>query len=1539
MPKPEQLCAQLAARALVDARRPRDLGCMAEDLPPFDAAVLVEHLSTAVNGPFRFALLGYKRPPDVRRRGVQVTNSETVANTWRNERDVARVGPLFVVVQGTDLKLKSIRSAMTVITDRDLRRLLAVEAISWSDTPARRSFWAHLTRNSDDFSVGALLQFAAVASEVVRRGNHADLAASEAQHLHLLNLLPERDFWNTAGEKKIAKALSDNAGLTERIRQLTRNDRRTVARVAEEGRDDLSRTAEMILSYHRSKRVDALRELEYSEVVKVLRPKKPARGKDTGEVTKPRPMKPDEAGLRDAIETGGKNLEDIVDGIDIGGDPDPEDDGKPIKPVEIDGAPVVPKPMNGTAQATSLCQRLTTEDLFGGVVRAPDAHDAVGCIKTLEAGEASVLEFRPLHRGDRAATIQSILERAVAVFDMPKTVVDTWQQYVAARHDLLPLRDRLVACPLVTLLIPEAHAKAERVVRTYAALMDTVQLVRETISRESPQAAQQLLAGALALDVIMLQYRGGRVALAGPLHPFHLWRYTQIATIARDHRQDLKKLTDEQLRQFTEPVVASPHLVVSHFVDHSLEKAAVFIAAGSLGYLPLYSDPDGRVASQLRAAGLVRIVEKFLRASPHASLGFEAAFIDPPSLADVLDAVLSVNRRRSRDEVVPVHVRVFRTRASPSTTEEDEDDLEELAEALRDCRGSLDVDPEPQPVGNIAPRLEARKAHYTVFFEPGNASSFRVGTDSVPRRSPLLLPRHYRYDRMEDQFTVHVSGDGEAFGEYHALLCDHLQMPRDSAIGRRSGAQAWKAEIARIGANTMWFSVVDQDVEPTFTLEGAVCLGRDLVGDRDLLTFTSYTEILDRSLQHLIEQAGLAPTDATRARTHRMFRRLGGNLLSDVVGRAAPEQSVGLLGVLAVVEWHERHSSDALLVTMDSPVAQAWILGAVEGDNRRGDMLCLRQTNGGVRLDVVEVKTWEAESAALRIEGSRVTGRAVEQVDNTIRALKQIFASTPDVLDCTRREILRDQFYQAVASQELTRHQRTRVVAMLEEFFREGPREIGGRVFLVHLEPGVGYIDERVGRGDERSPQGNAVEAFRIRTGEADAFEVIAGRSEFAAGEEAPRGAAPRGGSFDGGSGPATPAAPSGSQGTLASPPRIATPAAEQPTDDDASTDELPEEVRVPKAAERDADGVSVFLGEDNLGNKVTWDTTMNPAFGMLVTGDTGFGKTQTLRAVIADVREAQLPVLIFDYKPDYADEEFCSIHGLTVYDVKRKGLPFNPLALVPDRNGDAHPIDQIYDFAEILKRVLGLGDQQENRIVEAQIAAYEKFGWDPKKYVKFDARKKVPAFSDVIGELEALKKDNVAKTVYTRLRKFEDLGLFPATTTDVAFERLMGDSVVLLMNELPQELANTLSEVMIVRLHGALRRGEQPRKLRRLLVFDEAWRVSGSKKLIELAREGRAFGVGLAIGTQNPVDMPDELVSCLRTQLFLFNKDPENQKAIARAVCGQTSGREASRITDTVKRFEPFQAYIVSEQYKDGHRVNVHPYKDRTYKSPRKSA
>lgn len=352
---------------------------------------------------------------------------------------------------------------------------------------------------------------------------------------------------------------------------------------------------------------------------------------------------------------------------------------------------------------------------------------------------------------------------------------------------------------------------------------------------------------------------------------------------------------------------------------------------------------------------------------------------------------------------------------------------------------------------------------------------------------------------------------------------------------------------------------------------------------------------------------------------------------------------------------------------------------------------------------------------------------------------------------------------------------------------------------------------------------------------------------------------------------------------------------------------------------------IKILIGDLPDATQAFWEPAQekNPLnnFSILVTGDSGCGKSQLIRAFLSELR---VPVWIFDFKNDYSGD-FATRHGFKVYDLNKQGLPFNPLHLLENEDGECQPIRQIHEIAGVLRRIFTLGDQQEARLKNGIVEAFIKRGIDPRfVYKRIKASGKTPSFSEVY---ELLKLNTENQSLLNRLSYLFDLGLFPGEQR-IVFTDLLRQPTVFSFHKLPDDrMKGLLAEFLIIRLHAQMLKQPHVLHLGFQLVLDEAWRIKESERLQELAREGRAFGLGLIVGTQFPGDLPEALTGNLATQIFLHNKEPEHQRFIIKSLLGSASGAEFSALMEEMGRCQKHQGFLKNQQYAPFASVKTLPY------------
>lgn len=1499
----------------------RGLGVFIEHMPPLDAAAFLEAIGRAAPKRYRVAVLGGKGSPGSKANLLALTSDPTEANRWRND-EVARGGTqTIVLIVGPAPKVNSLRTALTLLQPADICRAATDLATSWLSSPERRALYTAIGERGAGIATQSLLQFIAHV-EQAQSVSPARMLDSEPDAVHHLGLLRDRTLFSAGGLVAARRKLRRNLDLVDSLRSLSPKSRAALSAVVDAG-TDLTPCALAILKFNRTGQFGELSRYAIEDVESVLRGIDSS-GKETDEPAAPREKKQrvdgDALALDFLLNHDGHGLGAASKKFNAALD---QADGNemPSEDLKIGQRTVVPRIKVGTNQSTALFGRLLSEEVWGGLVVAEQSSDLVSALKLVASGDARVVEFKP----GAERSVRPTLVRAVNMGLAAAAAVGAWDAYVRARAELIPRSGQLIDHPLMALGGDRnLLASARNVLTAYGAALDAIRTTVASLeAQNSIDPARRLLATALALDVTFVRTASEFVAVAAPTHPFHLWRWVALIDLLQDHKTELADIGIDILEPLvSDPPAVCPGFVLSPYaVEGEVDRVVPFLPTGSFASLPLFAEPTSRQSTRFRVRTLGKVAERLIRLMPHAALGLRVALVDPPSVAGCLEDLLELPNCFDEAHAVPLHAIVVRTRAAQDATDEEEQDVANLARELTDQGGTLTVLPTVAGVLELAGALSTEPVHLAVVFSPGSGSTVRIGVAAPPPLSPLAAARTYHYDAFDDRLDVIVAGDSAPFGTYHEMFCRAQDVPRTDFMGRRSGVSQTSRQLEGVAKTAIWLTVVDQTVEPTLRIGGTERLDWRSDSGRDVVTYTAHTQVAEDLISDALRAVGLAADEESRKRMLRDLFLMSGEAVLNLA-KAKPGSSLvdprvarGTIGVLAASRWYAAEYPGSIVISLDDPASRRWVLG-IASDNRHGDLLAVRPGPNGVVVDALEVKAHDAEDAGVRFHAGVLEGGAINQIDQTIAALKTIFegAATSPVTR-VRLEVLKDQLYRAVASRPYASDQRARHVQLLEELFNTGIGQVCGTLIRVKIEPGRGSVAPTAPRS-AKSPAGNPIaDVELIEGGPAPRFRTPP--------------PPPEGTPTAGGSGPGSPQA----GGPRSSPPRKKGEGAVRDESKPSPIDVVASQAMKP-GQPREA---RVLIGDTPSGSQVFWDPQGTEAplnnFGMLITGDSGAGKTQVIKAVIAGVIDAGLPVCIFDFKNDYGTD-FAKREGLKVYDIDREGLPFNPLSLVPDDRGEAQPIRQVHELASILRRIFTLGDQQEAQLKKAMIAAYDEAGIRPDARHIASAVQRAPGFGAV---KEVLERDGKAEKLLNRLSPLFDLNLFPSSDPGTTFERLVSDRVVLDLHRLPDDrIKAALSEFMIVRLHGYMLRGDQPRQLRRLLVLDEAWRVKDSVRLQELAREGRAFGVGITIGTQFPGDIPETLAGNLATQLLLLNHDPEHRKTVVRTLCGATSGPAAQSLMKQVSVLQKHEGFFRNSQYTPYTLVTTLPYYQRQPRAER---
>lgn len=299
---------------------------------------------------------------------------------------------------------------------------------------------------------------------------------------------------------------------------------------------------------------------------------------------------------------------------------------------------------------------------------------------------------------------------------------------------------------------------------------------------------------------------------------------------------------------------------------------------------------------------------------------------------------------------------------------------------------------------------------------------------------------------------------------------------------------------------------------------------------------------------------------------------------------------------------------------------------------------------------------------------------------------------------------------------------------------------------------------------------------------------------------------------------------------------------------------------------------ISILVGHTRFGKRPVRflpnnsDLVSHP--NLAIIGTMGTGKTQFASSVVAqfskesihNVGGKPIGMLVFDYKGDYKGDEFLSaVQGQCF----KSQFPFNPLKLIIsddiDKGAMNLPAITADRISDSFAKAYGLGPVQQSTIKQVVIATYADKGitrdsstWDITP----------PTMQDVVEKYFA-EHDSNDKT-YALFSKLQDYTIFtPENSHCVSlFEWLDGVKVIdltLYPDDTKRVIVSLILDLFYEEMKqlGKSRVEGNHRELRAMIMVDEAHQFlkKDFNALRKIISEGRMFGVGMILSTQNMSD------------------------------------------------------------------------------------
>lgn len=342
------------------------------------------------------------------------------------------------------------------------------------------------------------------------------------------------------------------------------------------------------------------------------------------------------------------------------------------------------------------------------------------------------------------------------------------------------------------------------------------------------------------------------------------------------------------------------------------------------------------------------------------------------------------------------------------------------------------------------------------------------------------------------------------------------------------------------------------------------------------------------------------------------------------------------------------------------------------------------------------------------------------------------------------------------------------------------------------------------------------------------------------------------------------------------------------------------------------------------------------------VTGTTQFGKSTTVKQIIADAHNRGIPFIVIEAaKKDYwRITKSSQLRSVEVYSFGMDAKPLYINPFVPEENTRLEY--HIQSLKSALLSIFDSDDPLPQILTNLIYLCYEKKGWDIQQRVTLETDLEFPRLSDLLENLdEALDsigygdevKHNMKGVVRVRINSLiNECGNYLNTSENVSIKALLDTSAVVEIDDFAAEIRPFIAGILAIKIDEYSRLSDIKNCLQRLLVLEEAHhlmpdaeqrRISPSRAhcseyFSNLLAEVSAYGTGIIIVDQRPSAISSDAIANTGVKIIHHLEDGDDKERIGRAM---SLTPEEIKILGQLERGE---AIISLAQSKEKCRVSV---------------